>query len=177
MLGWALLGVLSAQAEKFPIGTLGELSVVAAGDWKITGEDLGDKFEITIAPARGANATATIRLNLMPDLRFESKRALQEQVRKAAELLLPTSVEKKAVLREYYRTGGYGCYCQFTDPERLGKLPEKGNYTVLSAGIVRLSRGVIASVSIFADDFAGDDYQSLLGAAEGMEFRPAPAAR
>lgn len=169
----AALTAATGWAARFQVGDLGELRVVAAGDWKITAEDLGDKLEITIAPTGKANATAAIRVNLVPDVRFETKGKLREHVRKASELLLETAVEKKVVLQDYYRTAGYGCYCQFTDPERLGKLPEKGNYTVMSAGLIRLATGVIASVTILADDFLSPEYQNLLGAVEGMEFRPA----
>lgn len=161
------------RAEKFRVGDLGEIQVVAAGQWKITAEDLGDKLEIIIAPTGPANASAAIRVNLVPEMRFETKGKLRTQVRRAGEPLAADSVEGKVVLQDYYRTEGYGCYWQFTDPNRIGRPPVKGDYTVMSSGLIRLARGVVASVTLVADDFMSPEYQSLLGAAEGMVFTAA----
>ena len=61
---------------------------------------------------------------------------------------------------------------QITDPELRGKPPEKGNYKVMSVGKIRLNAEVLIDVTISADSFRDEPYQQLLGAIEGMEYKP-----
>lgn len=159
-------------AETFDLRGIGRLNIYAFGDWKITGEDLGDKFEIRIEPKSDANAGAVVSIGLVPDHRFDTPGKMRERVIAVCERVAETSVEKKAVLHGFYRKQGFGYYCRFTDPDRVGKPPVRGDFKIISAGMVLLSPGIVATVNIMADDFDGQPYQELLGAIEGMEFEP-----
>lgn len=167
-----LLLAAAVPAATFDLRERGRLEVFAAGDWKITGEDLGDRVEILIAPTREANAAARLVVNLTEKDEHRTKALLRARV---LELCQPIAVEhgvRKPTAEEFYSRQGFGFHCSFTDPELVGKPPEKGNYKHVTYGVVRLAPRVYVAVTILADDFNGPSYQALLGAVEGMELHP-----
>jgi uncharacterized membrane protein YvbJ len=170
-----LLTVVSAcaQVETLDFGSRGKLTLYLPGDWKVATTDMAGQYTVTISPTKeSVNASCTIAVTY-PDVdRFDTKARLKLRVeadnRKDAE----ESVEGKAIAKEFSLTTGYGYYCNFTDPALRGKPPEKGNYKTASVGKIRLAPDVIIDVSIMADGFNSEPYQQLLGAIEGMEFKP-----
>jgi hypothetical protein len=117
------------------------------------------------------NASCTIAISFPETDRFDTKARLKLRVEADAHGAAAESVERKAIAREFSLTTGYGFYCSFTDPQRVGKPPEPGNYRVMSIGKIRLSAEVLVDVAIMADEFRGEPYQQLLGAIEGLEFK------
>lgn len=162
-----------AQAESFDLRERGRLEIYAAGDWKIAGEDLGDRHEIVILPKReGVNAAARLVVNLMPADEFESKPKLRARVLELCQPIAEQNGTRKYTVEEFYSRQGFGFYCTFTDPNLVGKPPVKDDFKHATYGVVRLAPRVYVAVTLLADDLEGADYQALLGAVEGMELRP-----
>jgi len=167
-----LLLAATAGAETFDLRERGRLEIFAAGDWKITGEDLGDRLEIILTPTRGANAGARLVVNLTEKDEHNTKALLRARVLVLCQPIAEEHGVRKPTAEPFYSRQGFGYHCSFTDPELVGKPPEKGNYKHVTYGVVRLAPRVYVAVTILADDFAGPDYQALLGAVEGMELHP-----
>jgi hypothetical protein len=164
--------ILSAQSATLNLGPHGRLTVFLPGDWKIDTTDFANQGSITITPTSSeVNASCTIAISFPETDRFDTKGRLKLRVEADSHGAAQESVERKAIAREFSLTTGYGFYCSFTDPQRVGKPPEPGNYKVMSVGKIRLSPEVLVDVSILADDFRGEPYQQLLGAIEGLEFK------
>jgi hypothetical protein len=162
-----------ARAETFNLREAGRLSIFAAGDWHITGEDVGN-FRIQLAPARpGINAVGQIDIaSGVPD-EYPTKRKLSWHVYQRAKEILQNGqfVEREPDVKEFYSRQGFGYYFTMTDPKLVGKPPKKGDYKIATSGLIRLAPGVMATVQIMADGVTKDEYQQLLGAVEGMELR------
>jgi hypothetical protein len=161
---------LAAEAEDFRLPDVGTLKIVAAGDWKIGGEDMGDRFELVIVPGNErTNAACRISINLNGPAELNSKTALRERVVEAIKPQLAKSVEKRVVPEQFYSRQGFGYHVTLTFPERVGKPLERGKFRLQTLGLVHLAPRLIASVTILADDVLSEEYQQLLGAVEGME--------
>ncbi len=164
--------LLSAQSATLNLGPHGRLTVFLPGDWKIDTSDFANQGSITITPTNAeVNASCTIAVSFPETDRFDTKSRLKLRVEADSHGAASQSVERKAIAREFSLTTGYGFYCSFTDPDRVGKPAEPGNYKVMSVGKIRLSAEVLVDVAIMADDFRGEAYQQLLGAIEGLEFK------
>jgi len=164
---------LFAQSERIDLGSHGKLTLYFDdSQWKIESADYGDRRMITIAPKGDANASCTLTITFPERDRLDSKSRLKMQVEIDGEKFAEGSVEGKAVGREFGVHAGYGFYCNFTDPDLVGKPPQPGNFKVISAGKVHVAPDVLVEVGINADGFKSDAYQSLLGAIEGMDFDP-----
>lgn len=168
---------LSARAETYSLGAHGRLSVYLDKAWKVTGEDMADHYEITVEPRGNVNASCKITVLYPEDDRLDTKAKLRDRVLEVCQQFTEGSVERKAVAKEFYLKRGFGYYCNFTDPELVGKPPEPGNYKVMSSGMIRLAKDVVIGVTIFADSFKSEEYQQLLGAVEGLELGAAISDR
>ena len=164
---------LFAQAETVNLGGRGKLTVYLADNWTFETSDFGDRRIIKITP-KGANVNAHCELTVtFPETdRFDTKARLKMRVEIDAMRFAEQSVEGKARAKEFSLGSGYGYYCNFTDPDLIGKPPQEGNYKTISVGIIRLAADVVVEVSISADGFTSEPYNQLLGAIEGMEFKP-----
>ena len=163
--------LLAAQSETLNLGAHGRLTVFVAGDWKFDTSNFANQGSITISPTRpSVNASCTIAISFPETDRFDTKARLKLRVEADGRNQAEGSVEKKAIAKEFSVSTGYGYYCNFTDPDLVGKPPEPGNYKVISMGKIRLNADTLLDVAIMADDFRGEPYQQLLGAIEGMEF-------
>lgn len=163
-----------AAAETFDLRERGKLEVYVTDQFKIAGEDLGDRYEIVILPKRegGAQAAGRLVVNLTPADEFNTKPKLRERV---IELCAPAAEQnntRRYTAQEFYSRQGFGFYCTFTDPKLVGKPPVKDDFKHVSLGAVRLAPRVYVSVTLLADDLEGAEYQALLGTVEGMELRP-----
>ena len=163
--------LLSAQSATLDLGPYGHLTLFLPGDWKIDTTQFANQGSITITPKnQSVNASCNLAISFPATDRFDTKSRLKLRVEADAHGAASQSVERKAIAKEFSLASGYGFYCSFTDPERVGKEPEPGNYKVMSVGKIRLSAEALVDVSLMSDDFRGEPYQQLLGAVEGMEF-------
>lgn len=168
----ALVSAAAGWGETFDLRERGQLEIYVAGDFRISGEDLGDRHEILITPKRETvNAAARLVVNLTPADEHNSKPKLRARVLELCAPIAERHGARKYATEEFYSRQGFGFYCTFTDPDLAGKPPGKHDFKHATYGVVRLAPGVYVAVTLLADDLAGPDYQALLGAVEGMEIR------
>jgi len=167
---------LCAQSETVALGPYGKLTLYLPGDWKIDVSDLGGRT-VTIKPAKeSVNADCTLSITFPEQDQYSRKDKLKMRVEVNGEQFAQQSAEGKAVAKPFDVKSGFGFHCDFTDPDLVGKPPQKGNFKTLSAGTIRLAPHVLIDVVIEADGFSSEPYQQLLGAIEGMEFEPGKEA-
>ncbi len=165
---------LLAQSQKIDLGTHGSLMLYTDDTWKFDVADFGDRQIVTVAPKNEAtNASCSLTITFPEQDRLDSKKRLALRVEINGEPIAGQSVEGKAVAKEFSLQAGYGFYCNFTDPQLVGKKPETGNFKTMSAGMIHLAPDVLIEVTISADGFRSEPYNQLLGMIEGMEFTPA----
>lgn len=170
-----LLSVACAtgQVETLNLGPHGRLTIYLPGDWTVTSTRNTEQITLTISPKKESiNASCTLEVSFPETDRFDTKARLKLRVEAEGQGLAEQSVERKAFGREFTVASGYGFYCNFTDPDLRGKPMEKGNYKVMSVGKIRLSAEVLIDVHIMGEGFSEESYQQLLGAVEGMEYKP-----
>jgi len=164
---------LAAQSATLNLGPHGRLTLFLLGEWRIETSDFSNQGSVTITPTKtSVNASLTLAISFPESDRYDTRRRLKQRVEADAFNAAAESVERKANAKEFSLTQGFGYYCNFTDPQRVGRPPEPGNYRVISVGKIRLSADTLVDVSILADDFRDEPYQQLLGAVEGMEYTP-----
>ena len=163
-------GELLAQSQKIDLGPHGRINLYLDDAWKFDVADFGDRRIVTVAPKGDANASCSLTITFPEQDRLDTKKRLSLRVEINGEPFAGQSVEGKAVAKEFSLQTGYGYYCNFTDPELVGKPPEKGNFKTISAGLIHLAPDVLIEVAISADGFTSEPYQQLLGMIEGMEF-------
>jgi len=169
---FCVTGCLLAQPKTLDLGERGRVTLYLVEGWSVDHSTLNGSSTYTISPNNDANASCTIAVTFPETDRFDTKARLKLRVEADGHGLAERSVEGKAIAKELTLTSGYGFICNFTDPEMRGRPSQKGNYKVLSVGRIRLNAEVLLEIAIMADDFKGEHYQQLLGAIEGMEFRP-----
>ena len=164
---------LFAQSEKIDLGSHGRVTLYLDDTWKFDIADYGDRQLATIAPKGEANASCSLSITFPEQDRLDTKKRLSLRVEVNGQPIAEHSVEGKSIAKEFSLQTGYGFYCNFTDPDLIGKPPEKGNFKTISAGLIHLASDVLIEVTISADGFNSAAYQQLLGMIEGMEFAPA----
>lgn len=163
----------SAQVETLDFGSRGKLTLYLPGEWKVASSDMAGTYTVTLTPRNSSvNASGTIAVTFPEVDRYDTKSRLKLRVEADAYGLAESSVERKAIAKEFFLTSGYGFYCSFTDPELRGQPSQPGNYKVMTVGKIRLTPGVLVDVQLMADGFTEEPYQQLLGAIEGMEYTP-----
>ncbi len=162
-----------SDSDTVNLRSRGTLTLFLPETWRMSVGEFGDRAIVTIEPLNEANATCTITITYPEQDRLSTKAKLRMQTEVSLAPIAGGSVEGKAVARELNTRAGTGFYCSFTDPELIGRKPEKGKFKVMSAGLIRIAPDIVAEFSIMADDFRGTPYQDLLGALEGMEHKPA----
>jgi hypothetical protein len=174
LLALLLLTVICARAQEvLDLGQHGQLTIYLLGDWKSEVSTLGRELTLTIKSAKeSTNASCTLTVSYPEIDRFETKQKLKMRVEIDGAQFAQQSVEGKAVAREFNLTSGVGYYCNFTDPELRGKPVKVGDYKVATAGKIKLSPQVLVDVFIGGEGFRDEAYNQLLGAIEGMEFKP-----
>lgn len=163
---------LFAEPATLNLGSRGELTIYFPDGWKVGTTDMAGQMTVSATPEGDANAACHLTITFPERDRFDSKARLKLAVETECYNFAQGSVEGKAIAREFTLASGYGFYCNFTDPELRGKPPQKGNYKVVSMGKIRLAPNVLVDVGLNADGFRDKPYQELLGAIEGMEFKP-----
>ncbi len=164
----------SAQEQVLDFGSHGRLSLFLLGDWKATVINMAGQYEMTLTPKDdNINASCSFKVSY-PDVdRYDTKARLKLRVEADCAPYTEQSVEGKAYAREFTLSTGYGYYCNFTDAALRGaKKAPPGEFKVVSAGKIRLAPDVLIEVFIGADSFKDEAYQQILGAIEGMEFKP-----
>ena len=164
---------LFAQSQKIDLGPHGRINLYIDDAWKFDVADFGDRRIVTVTPKGDANASCSLTITFPEQDRLDTKKRLSLRVEINGEPLAGQSVEGKAMAKEFSLQTGFGYYCSFTDPELVGKPPEKGNFKTISTGLIHLAPDVLIDVAISADGFNSEPYQQLLGMIEGMEFAPA----
>lgn len=163
---------LRAQ-EVLDLGPHGQLTLYLLGDWKTEISTLGREVTLNLRSAKEeTNAACTLSVSFPDADRLETKQKLKMRVEVDGQGFVEQSVEGRAYAREFKLTGGMGFYCNFTDPNLRGKPVKVGDYKVVTAGKIKLSPTVLVDVFIGAEGFSHEAYQQLLGAIEGMEFKP-----
>lgn len=167
------LASASAQEQVLNFGPRGKLVMFLLGDWKATVIDMAGQYEVTFTPKKDdVNATCSIKVTYPEQDRYDTKARLKLRVETDGAHFAEQSVEGKAYGREFAISTGYGFYCNFTDAALRGKPAPPGEFKVVSAGKIRLAPDILIDVFIGADSFRDEPYQQLLGAIEGMEFKP-----
>ncbi|MEO7412018.1 MAG: hypothetical protein ABIZ81_01560 [Opitutaceae bacterium] len=170
--------VLQAQSGTIDLRSHGSLEIYLEDNWKMNTSEFGDRVIVNIEPKDEAiNANAALTITFPEQDRYSTKPKLKTQVEVIGRVYEEGSVERKSVSRELNTRAGYGFYCSYTDPELVGKPPQKGNFKGISVGLIRVAPDVLIELAISADDFRGKPYQELLGAIEGMEYKPRRLAR
>ncbi len=164
---------LCAQSQKIDLGAHGRIALYLDDTWKFDVADFGDRQMVTIAPKGDANASCALTITFPDQDRLDTKKRLSLRVEVSGTAIAGQSVEGKAIAKEFSLQTGYGYFCNFTDPDLVGKPPEKGNFKTISAGMIHLAADVLIEVTISADGFSSAPYQQLLGMIEGMEYTPA----
>jgi hypothetical protein len=162
------------QVETIDLGSRGKITLYLLGEWKADTSTIGGSTTLTLSPARESiNASATLAISFPEVDRLDTKSRLKLRVEADGYGVAEESVEGRAVAREFRLPAGMmGFYCSFTDRNLRGQPPQKGNYKVMSLGKIKLAPDVLLDVQIMADGFRDEPYQQLLGAIEGMEFKP-----
>ena len=129
--------------------------------------------DVTLTPRNeSVNASVTFKVTY-PDVdRYDTKARLKLRVEADCAHYAEQSVEGRAVAKEFSIATGYGFYCNFTDALLRGKKAPPGEFKVVSAGKIRLTPEILIEVFIGADSFRDEAYQQILGAIEGLEFKP-----
>jgi hypothetical protein len=165
-------GLLRAQTDTIDLRSHGSLTLYLDDNWKVGTSEFGDRVIVNIEPKDDTNATCTMTITFPEQDRLSTKAKLKTQVEVSSRVYEESSVEGKSVARELNTQAGYGYYCSFTDPELVGKPPQKGNFKTISVGMVHVTPDVLIEFGINADGFRSEPYQQLLGALEGMEYKP-----
>ena len=163
-------GLLRAQSDTIDLGARGKLTIYVSERWQIETADYGDRRMVTFKPKEGTNAEATLTITFPETDRLDTKNRLKQRTEIDGMKYADQSTEGKAIGKPFNLKAGYGFHCDFTDPELVGKPPQKGNFKTISIGLIHLSAEVLVEVSISADGFNSEPYQDILGAIEGMEF-------
>ena len=163
-----------AQEQVLNLGSRGKVTMYLLGDWKATVIDMAGQYEVTFAPKNDEiNATCSLKVSFPEVDRYDTKPRLKLRVEADGAPYLQQSVESKAYAKEFNISTGYGYYCSFTDAALRGsKKAPPGEFKVVSAGKIRLAPDILIDVFIGADSFKDEAYQQILGAIEGLEFRP-----
>ena len=168
---------LFAQTQTIDLGPHGRINFYIDDGWKFDVTDYGDRRMVIVTPKGDANASCSLTITFPEEDRLDTKKRLSLRVEINGEPIAAQSVEGKAIAREFSLQSGYGFYCNFTDPDLIGKPPEKGNFKQMSVGLIHLAPDVLIDVGISADGVNSEPYQQLLGMIEGMEFAPAGRSR
>lgn len=168
-----LLAVLPARADTIDLRSHGTLTLFLPDGWTVNTGDYGDRAIVTIEPKGDDNAKGSITITFPQQDEFATKAKLKKRVETDGAELAARCVEGKPVGKEILVRQGFGFYCNFTDPELVGKPPQKGNFKTVSAGLIRVAPNVLVEFSIMSDGFRAPSYQDLLGAIEGMEYSAA----
>ena len=165
---------LCAQSQELDLGTHGRITLYLLDDgWKFNVSDYGDRLLVTITPTGDVNATCSLTVTFPDRDRLDTKSRLKDEVEVRAARLADQSVEGRAVAKEYSLRNGFGFHCDFTDPDLVGKPPQKDNFKNISMGLIHLAPDVLLEVGISADGFKSAPYQALLGMVEGLDFTAA----
>jgi hypothetical protein len=163
---------LRAESVTIDLGSRGRLTLFFPGDWKFTDTDMAGTATLDATPTDGrVNASCHIVVTTPDQDNQNTKQRLKQRLEADCAPLAEQCVEGKARAKEFSLTSGFGFYCDFTDPELVGKPPEKGNYKNQSVGRIRLAPDVLVDIVISADGFKSEPYQQCLGAIEGMEYK------
>lgn len=165
-------GFLHAQTETIDLRSHGSLTLYLEDNWKVGTSEFGDRVIVNIEPKDDTNAVCNLTITFPEQDRLSTKAKLKMQVEVNSRVYEEHSVEGKSVARELNTQAGFGYYCNFTDPELIGKAPQKGNFKTISVGMVHVTAEVLVEFGINADGFRSEPYQQLLGALEGMEYKP-----
>jgi hypothetical protein len=163
---------LWSQSETINLGSRGKLTIYLSDAWNIEVADYTDRRIVSIKPKNDANAECGLTITFPETDRFDTKARLKQRAEIDAARYADQSVEGKAIGKPFNLKTGYGFHCDFTDPELIGKAPQKGNFKTISVGLIRLTAEVLIEVAISADGFNSGPYNELLGAIEGMEYTP-----
>lgn len=167
-----LAGTLCAQSQELNLGEHGKLSLFLLDDgWKFNVAEYGDRLLVTIAPTKeDVNASCSLTITYPERDRYDTPNRLKTEVEVRGDALAEHSSEGKAYAKQFNLSSGFGFHCDFTDPDLIGKPPEKGNFKTISMGLIHVAPDVLVEVGISADGFKSAPYQALLGMIEGMEF-------
>ena len=163
-----------AQEQVLDFGARGKLTLFLLGDWKPLVINMAGQYEVTFTPRKESiNASCSFKVSYPEVDRYDTKARLKLRVEADGAAFADQSVEGKAYGKEFAIGTGYGFYCNFTDAALRGnKSAPPGEFKVVSAGKIRLAPDILIEVFMGADSFKDEAYQQLLGAIEGLEFKP-----
>lgn len=162
-----------AQEQVLDLGPRGKLTLFLLGDWKPVVINMANQYDVTLTPRKeSVNASCSIKVTYPEVDRYDTKARLKLRVEADCLPYEEQSVEGKARAKEFAISTGYGFYCSFTDAALRGKPAPPGEFKVVSAGKIRLAPDILVEVFFGADSFKDEAYQQILGAIEGMEFKP-----
>jgi hypothetical protein len=126
---FALLLVLSpslfAQMQKLELGSHGRLTLYLDDGWKFETADYGDRQMVSVVPKGDANASCALTITFPEQDRYDTRKRLSLRVEVNGQPLAERSVEGRSTAKEFSLQSGFGFYCNFTDPDLVGKASEK----------------------------------------------------
>ncbi|HWA08611.1 MAG TPA: hypothetical protein VG838_04005 [Opitutaceae bacterium] len=163
---------LFGQGQELNLGSHGKITLYLLDDgWKFNVSEFADRLMVTVVPKSGdVNANCTLTVAYPEKDTLTNKSRLRDKVEADSAAIAEHSAEGKAVAKEFSLRSGFGFHCDFTDPDLIGKPPEKDNFKTISTGLIHLAPDVLVEVGISADGFKSAPYQTLLGMIEGMDF-------
>lgn len=160
---------VSSWADKFDLGTHGDLEVAVPATWSAKSQSAGEQgFNIMIKPKSDANAGLQITALFMKVDQSISDEDMQKRFADSLVQMVPGSVEKKADLKKLKLKGATACYVSLTDESLVGKPSVPGNFKVMTSGMAKLSDGVVTSFTLFSDDKTGADFTEGLKIIESI---------
>ena len=169
----AFVLALAARADDVDLGTHGRLTLTLPKDWHAVGRDImGQAYDLTITPPGGPNAQLKLTLIYGKDDRLQDKAALSAAFLQTCAQFIPTSVEQKANVKNFTLRQGFGLYATFTDKDLVGQPPVRGNYKVMTSGLIYLGNRISGAVTLFTDNLTGPEFKPMLGIVESLEYNP-----
>ncbi len=169
-----LLSATGGWAKVFKLPNQSRLELFPVGRWQIAGEDLGE-FKIVLVPENSRiNARAILSVATEGSDDFPTDVLLQRQMVKVAERVMLTGdfVERKPVVKPFYPPQGFGYYTLLTERKMVGRAPVAGDFKLVCLGLIRLAPAVLLKIQILSDGEETEEFQQLLGMAEGAAFTP-----
>jgi hypothetical protein len=160
----------SARAEFISLGSHGTLEINAPEDWQIVSKMVGDLgCNVSLTPKNGANAKGMVSIVFPPAPKPIDTVKIDHDLTATCSRFVTGSVEQKITLIPLRLAQGYGVYATFTDAALVGQPAKRGDYKVMSSGLIQFTADVLAVISVFSDDSAGAEQKQLLSTVSGMK--------
>ncbi len=170
----SILLPLALRAETVPLDSHGSLEIVVPAGWKLQVEPISDSgHTLQISPGEAVNAICVISVMYPPTPKPVDQEEIEKNLREACSGFVAGSVEHKVTVHGFGLAAGYGIYATLTDASMVGKPSRRGEYKVMTIGLVQFSDDVMAVINLLTDDEHGKEQKELMGAVSSMKLKAA----